>query len=65
VTLALMETMNDVGASEFLGVQTLTLSIYSTWLTAPDLAGAAQIALRRARSRAGAGAHRAQRAGGT
>jgi iron(III) transport system permease protein len=45
VTLALMETMNDVGASEFLGVQTLTLSIYSTWLNRSSLPGAAQIAL--------------------
>ena len=31
-SLALMETLNDVGASEFLGVQTLTLSIYATWI---------------------------------
>ncbi|MCJ8143739.1 iron ABC transporter permease [Ancylobacter sp. A5.8] len=45
VTLALMETINDVGASEFLGVQTLTLSIYSTWLNRSSLPGAAQIAL--------------------
>ncbi|MCS0494276.1 iron ABC transporter permease [Ancylobacter sp. MQZ15Z-1] len=45
VTLALMETVNDVGASEFLGVQTLTLSIYSTWLNRSSLPGAAQIAL--------------------
>ncbi len=45
LTLALMETVNDIGASEFLGVQTLTLSIYSTWLNRSDLPGAAQIAL--------------------
>ncbi|MBB3769709.1 iron(III) transport system permease protein [Angulomicrobium tetraedrale] len=45
VTLVLMETVNDVGASEFLGVQTLTLSIYSTWLNRSSLPGAAQIAL--------------------
>lgn len=45
VTLALMETVNDIGASEFLGVQTLTLSIYSTWLNRSSLPGAAQIAL--------------------
>lgn len=44
-TLALMEAVNDVGASEFLGVQTLTLSIYSTWLNRSSLPGAAQIAL--------------------
>jgi iron(III) transport system permease protein len=45
LALALMETLNDVGASEFLGVRTLTLSIYSTWVTRSDLPGAAQIAL--------------------
>ncbi len=44
-SLALMEAINDVGASEFLGVRTLTISIYSTWLNRADLAGAAQIAL--------------------
>jgi iron(III) transport system permease protein len=44
-TLALLETLNDVGASEFLGLQTLTVTIYTTWLTRSDLAGAAQIAL--------------------
>ncbi len=43
--LALMEALNDVGASEFLGVRTLTVSIYVTWLTRSSLEGAAQIAL--------------------
>jgi iron(III) transport system permease protein len=45
VALALLETLNDIGASQFLGVQTLTVSIYSTWVTRSDLPGAAQIAL--------------------
>ncbi|NYT36802.1 iron ABC transporter permease [Allopusillimonas soli] len=45
VSLALLETLNDIGASEFLGVQTLTVSVYTTWITRNDLAGAAQIAL--------------------
>ena len=45
VALALLETLNDIGASEFLGVQTLTVSIYTTWVSRGDLAGAAQIAL--------------------
>lgn len=45
VSLALLETLNDIGASEFLGVQTLTVSIYTTWVTRSDLAGAAQISL--------------------
>ena len=44
VSLALLETLNDIGASEYLGVQTLTLSIFSTWLNRGSLAGAAQIA---------------------
>ncbi|TDK26354.1 iron ABC transporter permease [Luteimonas aestuarii] len=43
--LALLETLGDIGASEFLGVQTLTVSVYTTWITRSDLAGAAQIAL--------------------
>jgi iron(III) transport system permease protein len=45
LSLTLMEALNDIGASEFLGVRTLTVSIYSTWVTRSDLAGAAQIAL--------------------
>jgi iron(III) transport system permease protein len=45
VSLALLETLNDIGASEFLGVQTLTVSVYTTWVTRSDLASAAQIAL--------------------
>ncbi|TKD13793.1 iron ABC transporter permease [Rhodobacter capsulatus] len=44
-SLALMETLNDIGAAEFLGVRTLTVSIYATWVTRSDLPGAAQIAL--------------------
>ncbi|MFD1880897.1 ABC transporter permease [Paracoccus pacificus] len=45
VSLALMETLNDIGASEFLGVRSLTVSIYTTWVTRSDLPGAAQISL--------------------
>ena len=44
LSLALLETLNDVGASEFLGVNTLTVAVYTTWITRSDLAGAAQIA---------------------
>jgi iron(III) transport system permease protein len=44
-SLALMETLNDVGASEFLGIRTLTLSVYTTWINQSNLAGAAQLAL--------------------
>lgn len=44
LSLALLETLNDIGASEFLGIQTLTVAVYTTWVTRSDLAGAAQIA---------------------
>ena len=40
-----METINDIGAAEYLGVRTLTVSIYSTWLNRGSLEGGAQIAL--------------------
>ena len=45
LSLALLEALNDIGASEFLGVQTLTVSVYTTWTTRSDLGAAAQIAL--------------------
>ncbi|MCE0800451.1 iron ABC transporter permease [Buttiauxella sp. S04-F03] len=44
ISLALLETLNDIGASEFLGVQTLTVTVYTTWISRSDLASAAQIA---------------------
>ncbi|MGH6771177.1 MAG: ABC transporter permease [Xanthobacteraceae bacterium] len=44
LALALLETLNDIGASEYLGIQTLTLSIFTTWLNRGSLPGAAQIA---------------------
>ncbi len=43
--LALLEALNDIGASEFLGVQTMSVSIYATWISRSNLPGAAQIAL--------------------
>lgn len=45
VSLALMEVLNDVGASQFLGVRTLTATVYTTWIVRTDLAGASQIAI--------------------
>jgi iron(III) transport system permease protein len=45
LALALLETLNDIGAAEYLGVQTLTLSIFTTWLNRGSIGGAAQIAL--------------------
>ena len=44
LALALLEALNDIGASEYLGVRTLTLSIFTTWLNRSSLPGAAQIA---------------------
>ena len=45
VALALMECLNDIGAVEYFGVQTLTVSVYATWLERSNLGGAAQIAV--------------------
>ena len=45
VSLALMEALNDIGASEFLGIRTLTVAIYTTWTVRMSVEGAAQIAL--------------------
>jgi iron(III) transport system permease protein len=42
--LALMECLNDLGAMQYLGIQTLSASIYATWLQRSNLGGAAQIA---------------------
>lgn len=44
VSLAMMECLNDIGAVEYFGVNTLTVGIYSTWLERGNLGGAAQIA---------------------
>jgi iron(III) transport system permease protein len=44
-TLVILETLNDIGASQHLGVQTLTISIFNTWLNRNDLGGAAQLSL--------------------
>ena len=44
VALALLETLNDIGLSEYLGVQTLTLSIFSHLAQPRQPPGAAQIA---------------------
>lgn len=44
VALVAMETLNDLGAVQHLGVETLSASIYATWLQRANLGGAAQIA---------------------
>ncbi len=45
VALALMEVAADYGTVAHFGVQTLTTGIFTTWLTAGNPGGAAQIAL--------------------
>lgn len=45
VALVLMECLNDLGAVQYLGVRTLSVSVYATWLQRGSLGGAAQIAL--------------------
>lgn len=44
VALVLMECLNDLGAVQYLGVRTLSASIYETWVQRSNLGGAAQIA---------------------
>lgn len=45
VALVLMECLNDLGAVQYLGVETLTASVYATWMQRGNLAGAAQLAV--------------------
>jgi iron(III) transport system permease protein len=45
VVLVLMETINDIGVAEYLGVRTLTAAIYTTWINRGSLEGAAQLAV--------------------
>jgi len=44
VALALMECLNDLGAVEYLGVNSMSIAVYSTWLERSNLGGAAQLA---------------------
>ncbi|WP_210527438.1 ABC transporter permease [Rubellimicrobium arenae] len=41
--VVMMETVNDFGAVDYFAVQTLTTGIFSVWLQAGNLAGAAQL----------------------
>lgn len=45
VALVTMECLNDLGAVQYLGVETLTASVYATWMQRGNLAGAAQLAV--------------------
>lgn len=44
VALVAMETLNELGAVQYLGIETLSASIYATWLQRSNLGGAAQLA---------------------
>lgn len=43
MAITMMETVNDFGAVDYFAVQTLTTGIFSIWLQAGDLGGAAQL----------------------
>ena len=45
VTLAMMEVVNDLGAVQYFGVNSLTAVIYSTWINRSNFGGAAQLAV--------------------
>lgn len=45
ILLALMECLNDIGAVEHLGIETLTIGVYNTWIVRGNLGGAAQMAI--------------------
>jgi iron(III) transport system permease protein len=45
VALVLMECLNDLGAVQYLGVQTLSASIFTTWQQRGSLGGAAQLSM--------------------
>lgn len=44
MAVVMMETVNDFGAVDYFAVQTLTTGIFSVWLQAGNLGGAAQLA---------------------
>lgn len=45
ITLAMMEVVNDLGAVQYFGVNSITAIIYSTWINRSDFGGAAQLAV--------------------
>ncbi|MEO7222987.1 MAG: ABC transporter permease subunit, partial [Devosia sp.] len=44
-TLAMMEVVNDLGAVQYFGINSLTAIIYSTWINRSNFGGAAQLAV--------------------
>ncbi len=45
MTLAMMEVVNDLGAVQYFGINSITNVIYSTWINRSDFGGAAQLAV--------------------
>ena len=45
LSLVMMESLNDIGTVEYLGVNTLTFAIYDSWLNRGSLGAAAQLAV--------------------
>ncbi len=45
ILFVLLETLNDIGAAQFFGVQTVTYGVYALWLGEGNLAAATQLAL--------------------
>ncbi len=45
VAVAMMETVNDFGTMDYFAVQTLTTGIFSVWMQAGNLGGAAQLSV--------------------
>lgn len=45
MTLAMMEVVNDLGAVQYFGVNSLTAVIYTTWINRSNFGGAAQLAV--------------------
>jgi iron(III) transport system permease protein len=45
IVLVMMETINDIGVAEYLGVRTMTSAVYTTWINRGSIEGAAQLAM--------------------
>lgn len=45
VTLAMLEVLNDLGAVQYFGINSLTALIYATWVNRSNFGGAAQLAV--------------------
>lgn len=45
IALALMETLSDIGATEYLGIRTMAVTIYTTWLSRGSMEVAGQLAI--------------------